>query len=171
MNTMLRRFAVAVLLAALSVPALAGQTIAYPDTEKTVFTITVPDDWTLTPQGHEDGDEDYFYVESEDTTLAFRLVPGANYEQAMDDHIAYLEEHYTDVKLSDVKEVQINGLDTVLMPAVGTDEDGNRRQLGSGWFMLPGGKQVGELWYDVAIDDKAEEAAAIAVLNSLRAAK
>jgi len=151
-----------------SVAAVAADvTYAYPTAEAPSFYLVAPDSWTATPQGDEDGDEDYFYLESKSgTVLAFRTVPGADYESAMTAHIEYLQEHYTDLVMSDVQQFKSNGLDYVLMPAVGVNEDGSRRQIGSAWFFLPKG-EIGEVWYDVEVGKTREETAAKAILGSL----
>lgn len=148
--------------------AAAGLTeVHYPTQDDAQFIVDVPSDWTLIPQG-EEGAEDYFEVEGPNgLELSFRVVPGANIDQAVKDHIAYLEENFSDVKMAESKETKINGMDAIILPATGKDEDGVARDFGAGWFQLEGGA-IGELWYNVDDSDDAGTAAAIAVLNSLR---
>lgn len=159
-----------ILLAALAVPPVfaGGLTqVFYPSQDATQFTVDIPSEWTLTPQG-EEGAEDYFEVEGPNgLELSFRVVPGADIDKAVADHIAYLKENFTDISMGDSKETKINGMDAILLPAKGKDEDGVARDFGAGWFQLGGGA-VGELWYNVDVSDAAGTAGAVAVLNSLK---
>lgn len=158
----------ALLLAAISVnPALAGDLtrVFYPTEAEMAFTVDIPSDWEMTPQEDEEG---YFEVAGpNDLELSFRVVPGADIDAAVADHVAYLKENFTDIKVADAKPVTINGLEAILLPGTGVDEDDSARELGAGWFKLPGG-QIGELWYNVEDSDAAGKAAASAVLNSLK---
>ena len=127
--------------------------------------MDVPSDWEMTPQEDEDG---YFEVAGpNDLELSFRVVPGADIDKAVKDHVAYLKETFTDIKVEEAKEVKINGLEAILLPGSGVDEDESKRDLGAGWFKLSGG-QIGELWYNVEETDEAGKTAAAAVLNSLK---
>ena len=159
-----------ILLAALAMPPAWAADLTQvfsPSRDATQFTVNVPSAWTLTPQG-EDGAEDYFEVEGPNgLELSFRVVPGADIDQAVADHIAYLKENFTEIKMGDSRETRINGMDAILLPAKGIDEDGVARDLGAGWFQLSGGA-VGELWYNVDVTDAAGAASAVAVLNSLK---
>ena len=159
-----------ILLAALSLtPAWASDLtqVSYPSADAAQFTVDVPSAWTLTPQG-EDGAEDYFEVEGPNgLELSFRTVPGADIDKAVADHIAYLKENFTEITMGDSRETKINGMDAILLPAKGKDEDGIARDFGAGWFQLGGGA-VGELWYNVDVSDAAGTSAAVAVLNSLK---
>ena len=158
----------ALLLAATSVnPALAGDLtrVFYPTEAEMAFTVDIPSDWEMTPQEDEDG---YFEVAGpNDLELSFRVVPGADIDAAVADHVAYLKENFTDIKVADAKPVTINGLDAILLPGTGVDEDDSARELGAGWFKLPGGRS-GEVWYSVDVTDKAGRAEALAVLRSLK---
>lgn len=150
-------------------PALAGglTQVYYPSQTDAQFTVAVPSDWTLTPQG-EEGADDYFEVEGPNSLeLSFRVVPGADIDAAVQAHIAYLQENFSDVSMGEAKETKINGMDAIIMPAKGKDEDGVARDFGAGWFQLADGA-VGELWYNVALSDAAGAEAAVAVLNSLK---
>lgn len=141
--------------------------VFYPSKDATQFTVDVPSAWTLTPQG-EDGAEDYFEVEGPNgLELSFRVVPGADIDKAVADHITYLKENFTEITMGDSRETRINGMDAILLPAKGIDEDGVARDFGAGWFQLAGGA-VGELWYNVDVTDSAGAASAVAVLNSLK---
>ncbi len=127
----------------------------------------MPSEWTLIAQG-EEGAEDYFEVEGPNgLELSFRVVPGADIEKAVEDQIAYLEENFTDITIGESRETRINGMDAIILPAKGKDEDGMARDFGAGWFNLGGGA-VGELWYNVALSDNTGAKAAVAGLNSLK---
>ena len=142
-------------------------TVHYPTQANAQFTVTVPSDWTLIPQG-EEGAEDYFEVEGPNgLELSFRVVPGADIEQAVKDHVAYLEENFSEIAMGESRETQINGMDAILLPAKGKDEDDVLRDFGAGWFKLADGA-IGELWYNVDASDAAGTKAAIDVLNSLK---
>lgn len=174
MNSSARHFIASsllyVLAAIASAPAQAdgGMTrVFYPTKDAADFVVDVPSDWKLIPQG-EDGAEDYFEVAGPSgLELSFRTVPGADMENAVKDHIAYLNEHFTDVKLGDKLETKINGMDAIILPAVATDEDGSERDIGAGWFLISD-KAIGELWYNADNADAATKTAATAVLNSLK---
>lgn len=151
-------------------PAFAGELtqVYYPTQSAAQFTVAVPSDWTMTPQGA-DGAEDYFEVEGPNgLELSFRTVPGADMDAAVQAHIAYLKENFTDIAMGDARETSINGMEAILLPAHGKDEDGVAREFGAGWFKL-GGDAVGELWYNVDDADADGKSAAVAVLNSIKA--
>lgn len=173
MSTVARRFPIHVLILLLlgivqTAHAASGLTrVHYPSQDNAQFLLDVPSDWTLIPQG-EEGAEDYFEVEGPNgLELSFRVLPSAEIEKAVQEHIAYLRENFSDISTTDSTETLINGMEAILLPAKGTDEDGARRDLGAGWFQLDHGA-VGELWYNVEDSDSAGKAAALAVLNSLR---
>ncbi len=141
--------------------------VFYPSQAAPQFVVDVPSDWKLIPQG-EEGAEDYFEVEGPNgLELSFRTVPGANIEAAVKQHIAYLQENFSEVKLGDQKETTINGMQAIILPAVATDEDESVRDIGAGFFELSG-EAVGELWYNVDNADEAGKTAASGVLNSLK---
>lgn len=141
--------------------------VYYPNQAAADFIVDVPSAWKLIPQG-EEGAEDYFEVEGPNgLELSFRTVPGHDMEQAVKDHIEYLEENFTDVELGDQIETKINGMDAIILPATATDEDDSERDIGAGWFLI-GDKAIGELWYNVDNEDAAGKTAATAVLNSLK---
>lgn len=139
--------------------------VFYPNEAQMAFTVDVPTGWEMTPQEDADG---YFEVAGPNgLELSFRVVPGSDIKQAVQDHVDYLEENFSEVQAEEAKEIKINGLDALLMPAKALDEDEVKRDLGAGWFILAGG-QIGELWYNVDDSDQAGKAAAIAVLRSLK---
>jgi len=145
--------------------------VFYPNQEEAAFTLLVPSDWNMIPQG-EEGAEDYFEVEGPNLYLSFRIVPDGDLETAIEEHVEYLQEEYTDVEMAEPEEKEINGMEAFLLPAAGKDEDGELRELGSGWFLLDEESElIGELWYDVPADDDDAIAAAVAVLNSLQLAE
>jgi len=174
MHTSVRHFfalALFGLLAAFaSAPASADGAMTqvfYPSQDAAEFVVEVPSAWKLIAQG-EEGAEDYFEVEGPNgLELSFRTVPGADMEAAVKAHIAYLQEHFTEVKLGDQVETKINGMDAIILPAVAKDEDGGERDIGAGWFLISD-SAIGELWYNVDNADQANKTAAIAVLNSLK---
>ena len=140
--------------------------VFYPDEESVEFIVMVPSAWEMTAQ-EGDGPEDYFEVEGpNDLELSFRTVPGADIEKAVEAHIKYLKENFTDIKMEETVETKVNGLEAILLPGSGKDEDGVQREFGAGWFQISEEK-IGELWYNVAADDAKGAAAALAVLNSL----
>lgn len=146
--------------------AAAGLTrVHYPNEAGMVFTVDVPSNWEMTPQEDEEG---YFEVAGPNgLELSFRVVPGSDIKQAVEDHVEYLGENFSEVQAEEAKEIKINGLDAILMPAKALDEDEVKRDLGAGWFILVDG-HIGELWYNVDDSDQAGKAAAIAVLRSLK---
>lgn len=172
MNLMTRRFVlvcVLLLIAVAIAPATAATLtqVYYPSQANAQFVVAIPSDWTLTPQG-EDGAEDYFEVEGPNgLELSFRVVPGADIDSAVKAHIDYLKENFTDITMGDSKETQINGMNAIILPAHGKDEDDAAREFGAGWFELGAGA-VGELWYNVDDTDAAGKTAAAAALNSLK---
>lgn len=169
-TAVLRRFvatATLLLAAAMVTPVSAeGLThVSYPNATDLAFSVDVPSDWEMTPQEEEDG---YFEVAGpNDLELSFRVVPGADIDAAIKAHVDYLKENFTEIEVADPKKVTINGMEAVLLPGTGVDEDESKRELGAGWFKLKGG-QIGELWYNVEDSDGEGKAAASAVLNSLK---
>lgn len=146
-------------------PASGLTRVSYPDQANMAFTVDIPSDWDMTPQEDADG---YFEVEGPNgLELSFRIVPGADIDKAVKEHVAYLEENFTEISVADAKPVSINGLEAILLPGSGVDEDEVKRDLGAGWFKLPGGL-LGELWYNADDSDAEGKQAAIAVLNSLK---
>ena len=142
--------------------------VHYPSQAAADFTVDVPSAWKMIPQG-EDGAEDYFEVEGPNgLELSFRTVPGGDIQAAITAHVAYLKENFSDIEVGESIETKINGMDTIILPVTGTDEDGSVRDLGGGWFQVSP-TVVGELWYNVDKSDEASGAGAVAVLNSLKA--
>lgn len=152
--------------AALS-PALAMELtrVYYPNQANAAFTVDVPSHWEMTPQESADG---FFEVEGPfGLELSFRLVPGGDVKTAIEDHVKYLNKHFTEVTIADAEPKSVNGLEAVVLPGTGVDEFGSDRELGAGWFKLPDGR-IGEVWYSVDVTDKAGRAEALEVLKSLR---
>lgn len=104
--------------------------VYYPNEAEMAFSVDVPSNWKMIPQEDEDG---YFEVEGTDgLELAFRVVPGADIKAATTDHIDYLKENFSDIELKDAVEIKINGLEAILLPGLGVDEDDSKRVLGAG---------------------------------------
>lgn len=161
------RSACAAALLGLAVPVWAsgGTRVHYPDSETSDFTLEVPADWIAAPDVDDSG---YIYVNSpEGVEMAFRAIEGDDFVAAMEAHVAYLQEHYTALKLGEAVQSQVNGIPALILPALGTDAQGSERDLGSGWFKLGEGR-LGELWYNAARTDMEGKAQASAVLNSIR---
>jgi len=146
--------------------------VFYPSDEAPQFTVLIPSSWKMIPQGKPGAQEGYFEVEGPNLYLSFRLVPGGNMEKAIAEHIAYLKSHYTDLEFAKEPEVhEFNGMKGYFMPATGKDENGDLRELGSGWFVLNKQEElIGELWFDVKARDENAIRAAERVLNSVRVA-
>lgn len=160
----------ALLLASFQVASVRAEdditTVYYPNEKEVEFVVKIPSAWKMIPQG-EKGAEDYFEVEGPNgLELSFRTIKGGDVEKAIKDHVAYLKENFKDVKAEDAKEVTINGMKAVLLPATATNEDGAKREIGAGWFEISD-EVIGELWYNVLENDEVQTAAAIKVLNSL----
>lgn len=155
-----------------SVPALAEEptTIAYPTTDAVEFTVVIPAGWKMIQQG-DPGAEEFFEVEGPNgLELSFRSIAGAEIEKAVETHVAYLKENFTDVKPAELKEIKIDGQEAILLPAGAKDEDGKVRDTGAGWFKISDAK-IGELWWNVEEGDAAGAKAAIEVLNSIKIPK
>lgn len=141
--------------------------VFYPSQEEAAFTVDIPSGWEMKAQG-EEGAEEYFEVGGPNgVELSFRTVPGGDVEAALEKHVAYLKENFSDIKVEEPAKATIGGMEAVLLPATGTDADGSVRDLGAGFFKISD-SEAGELWYNVAKTDSAGGAAAVAVLNSIK---
>lgn len=158
----------ALLVAAASIRSAAAMELTrvyYPTEADMAFTVDVPSHWEMTPQERKSG---FFEVEGPfGLELSFRLVPGGDVKTAIEDHVKYLNKHFTEVTIADAEPKSVNGLEAVVLPGTGVDEFGSDRELGAGWFKLPDGR-IGEVWYSVDVTDKAGRAEALEVLKSLR---
>lgn len=157
----------ALLIVAASIGSAAAMDLTrvyYPNEAEAAFTVDVPSHWQMTPQESAAG---FFEVEGPfGLELSFRLVPGGDVKTAIEDHVSYLKEHFTEVTMADAEPKSVNGLEAVVLPGTGVDEFGSDRELGAGWFKLADGR-IGEVWYSVDVTDKAGRAEALAVLSSL----
>ena len=106
---MLKNTVLAALFTISTAAAYADTTIAYPTADTASFTITVPDDWELTPAEVE---EDYFLVSSPSSVeLWFRAMEitdgdeaAAVVEEAMTSGAEWLAEYYEEVELDEPTE-------------------------------------------------------------------
>lgn len=137
------------------------QTVAYPNKDNAIFTVTAPEDWEMTPG---EGEGDYFTLEGPSgAVLSFRAIEGSKDElqAAVKDGIDYLKEAYDDAQIS--KPEAMDGVDGAVIGGAGkSKDDGTPCAIGMEWFVLKSGN-IAEIWYEAAADDKegADEAKAI----------
>ena len=147
--------------------AIAGdQTVAYPNKDKAVFTVTAPDDWEMTP-GEDEGD--YFTLEGPSgAVLSFRAIDGTkdDLEGAVKDGIVYLKENYDDAKIG--KPEPMDGVDGAVIHGTGKlKDDGTPCVIEMEWFVLKSG-QIAEIWFEAAADDREGAAQAKEILSTFK---
>jgi hypothetical protein len=143
------------------------KTLHYPTEDESMFFITAPADWEVT--GIDEVGE-FGSIESENgSILQFRAVECETEEEFMaemasitESTIETLEENYSDVRLGEVKELDVNGRRGFQLSGEGKDEDGDPVQFGSFTIIL-GPTTIAEVWAAAYPEDKA---VAEAVLNS-----
>lgn len=141
-------------------------TIAYPNKDHAVFTVTAPDSWEMEP-AKEDGD--YFTLTGPtDAVLSFRAIPGTkdDLEDAIKDGVQYIKDNYDDVKMGEAKEM--DGIDGFSASGTGKyKDDGSACMIEMKWFALRSGK-IGEIWYEAGADDKEGMDQANAILSTFK---
>lgn len=154
-------------------PANADTTIYYPTQEKASFAIDCPKDWKLEP-GENVGD--YFEIEGPTgVTFSFRTLPSKTEKQgtealrgAIDEAVAFLKEHYSDIKIEGPKDDKINGLEGFYLVGSGSNkESGQTEVFAMGWYALKDGT-IGEIWLVADPEDKEGFAAAEKILKTFR---
>jgi hypothetical protein len=135
------------------------QILHYPTEDESMFTIKAPGDWEVT--GIEEVG-DFGSLESKNgSILQFRAVECENEKEAIaeiesisDSTVKMLEEHYTDVKLGDVQELEIDGIPAFELGGTAKDKDGNDVAILSTTVVL-GKTTIAEIWAAVFPEDVA----------------
>lgn len=154
--------------ALVATPAAQAKVLGYPSTQNASFLVDLPDGWEIEP-GESVGD--YVHVNSPSGVyLAFRTIEASDtvMTDAIEQSIAFLNENYQDVKVTDPVDAKQGDLTGFYMDGRGKDEDGADVTFRMAWLALNDGN-IGEIWFVAPADDKAGIAAAGKVLNSFRA--
>jgi hypothetical protein len=141
--------------------------LGYPSTENASFLVDLPDGWEVEP-GEAEGD--YVHVNSPSGVyLAFRTIAASEsaMKDAIEESVAYLNENYKEVKVSDPVDAKQADLTGFYMDGTGKDADGASVTFRMAWLALSD-KLVGEIWFAAPADDKAGIAAAAKTLSSFR---
>ena len=156
------------LASALTLAPLAhADTLAYPSPDAASFMVDYPSSWELTP-GEAVGD--YLTLMSEGgTTLMLRTVSGKSeeVEQAVKDSIAYVQENYKNVALSEPADSTQRGLSGFFTTGTATDAEIGKVKIGMAWYALADGN-IGEIWFVGPTSDADGIGEAAAILDSLR---
>lgn len=135
------------------------QTLHYPTEDQSMFTIKAPGDWEVT--GIEEVGEFGSLESKNGSIMQFRAVECETEEAAIaeiesigDSTIKMLEEHYTDVELGDVQELEIDGIPAFELSGTAKDKDGNDVAILSTTVVL-GKTTIAEIWAAVFPEDVA----------------
>jgi len=166
---------IAAMVAWLSVStAWADQTIMYPTQENADFSVTVPDDWELTPAESKD---DYFTVDGPTgASFSFRSLTAKsekqakkNLEDAIQESLDYLKEHFKDVQLGDPKDDKVGGMEGFAAVGSGADkESGEPVAFVMGWYFNTNKGKIIEVWFETAPDDKEGAEQASKIMDTLK---
>jgi hypothetical protein len=165
------------LLALAGIFAFAGQMaqadtlVAYPTVEEPTFTISVPEDWELTPAEEA---EDYFLVTSPDgAELWFKSMEIASEDElsaAVDEAIEsggeWLAENYKDVELGEVTEGDREGMPFVSIPGIGVYTETGEKVVFTIAFIFMENGSLAEFWGILPAGDESARGVAQTVLDS-----
>jgi hypothetical protein len=155
------------LLAALFASDLDARAVQYPEEGTPIFTLEVPDDWTVEEAAAEG---DYLTIETPESAviaLQSRRKTATALEEAIREGHAYIEEHYDEVVLEPEERNLENLNGGYVRRGYGTTKDDATRTRFSLLF-LNSTKHVVEAWMVLAPDDEAGGEAVRNVLNSLQ---
>lgn len=171
MGILSRKFSLVLLLlsfaALVATPLAQAAVLGYPSTEDARFLVDLPDDWEVEPG---EGEGDYVHVNSPSGVyLAFRTLPGTEdaINEAIEDSKVYIQENYTDVKLTEPVKAAQAGLQAFYVDAYGKDQEDSEVTIRMAFIGLGDGL-IGEIWFAAPLDDKEGLAAAGKVINSFR---
>lgn len=147
--------------------ASADTTIAYPDADKPVFTITAPDDWEFEAGTEEDP---YCTLTKGDTVLYFKTVEGTEekLEEAIEETYEYVKETYPKAELPEAKETKIDGKHALAAAGSGKDTDGVLTHFGFAWVFVGKGV-IAEIWFESSESDEKAAGEAAKILKSFKA--
>jgi hypothetical protein len=171
---MLKNTVLAALFTISTAAAYADTTIAYPTADAASFTITVPDDWELTPAEVE---EDYFLVPSPSSVeLWFRAMEitdgdeaAAVVEEAMTSGAEWLAEYYEEVELDEPTEGERDGMPFISVSGKGVANEGGEAVVFTIAFLFLKNGSMAEFWGILPVGDDEGRAAAQAVLDTFEA--
>lgn len=163
----------AALFAAVSV-SHAETTIAYPTTDDATFTITVPEDWELTPAEAED---DYFLVTGPtNAELWFRSFAvssgeeaGAAVEEAMTSGEEWLAENYKGVEFGDPTEGTRDDMPYISLAGKGVEKESGETVIFTIAFIMMDNGSMAEFWGILPVGDDEGKAAGQAIVDSFEA--
>lgn len=138
------------------------QTLHYPTTDQSMFSIKAPADWEVTSI---DEVGDFGTLESESgSVLQFRAVELQSEEEAknevdsiFDSTAKFLSENFTDISLDEPTEINVNGQPGAQLTGTGKDKDGDEVAFLSAMIAL-GPTTVAEIWAAVLNSDDLAQA-------------
>lgn len=156
-------------------PSGGTTTYYYPTQEGALFSIVGPDDWKVSKI---DQVGDFGSLESADgSVVQFRAQTFDSDEQTKkeidaiaDSTTDFLKENYTDIKLDDPKDINIDGQPGLQLAGTGKDKSGNAVKFLSAMIFL-GPTSLAEIWAAVFPEGNNDLEAASAVLESFKPAK
>jgi hypothetical protein len=171
---MLKNTILAALFTLSTAAAYADTTIAYPTADTASFTITVPDDWELTPA---ESEEDYFLVSSPSSVeLWFRAMEitdgdeaAAVVEEAITSGAEWLGEHYEGVELGEPTEGERDGMPFISVPGKGVAKEGGEAVVFTIAFLFMENGSMAEFWGILPVGDDEGREAAQGILDSFEA--
>lgn len=148
------------------------KTLHYPTQDKSMFSIDAPAEWKVT-EIEETGD--FGSLESEDgSVLQFRAQEFETEDEAKKEIDSifestgeFLKDNYTDIKLDEPKEINVEGQPGAQLTGTGKDKDGNAVQFLSAMIAL-GPKSIAEIWAAVFTEDSSDLEAAKTILGSFK---
>ncbi|MGA1540139.1 MAG: hypothetical protein ACO39C_06930 [Chthoniobacterales bacterium] len=133
------------------------QILHYPTEDQSIFTIQAPGDWEVTGI---DAVGEFGSLQSENgSVLQFRAIECGSEDDAIaeidaiaESTIAHLTGSFTDIKLGDVEELEIEGMPAFQLIGDGKDEEGNDVRFLSAMIIL-GPTTVAEVWAAAYAED------------------
>jgi hypothetical protein len=161
-------------LLAIGSRASAETTIAYPTADSATFTITVPDDWELTPAEDE---EDYFLVTGPTSVelwfRSFEVNSGeeaeAAVEEAMTDGEEWLAENYEDIEFDEPTEGERDGMPFISLVGKGVEKENSEVVTFTIAFIMMENGSMTEFWSIIPVGDAKGKAGAQAIVDSFEA--
>jgi hypothetical protein len=154
--------------------ASAETTIAYPTADAATFTISVPDNWELTPAEAED---DYFLVTGpthvELWFRSFAVSSGeeaeAAVEEAMTSGEEWLAENYKGVEFGDPTEGERDGMPFISLVGKGVEKESGETVTFTIAFLVMKNGSMAEFWGIIPAGDAEGKAGAQAIVDTFEA--
>ncbi|MFZ4373048.1 MAG: hypothetical protein ACOYO2_07415 [Mycobacterium sp.] len=153
-------------------PAAGTTTLYYPEQQGAIFSVVAPDDWAVTKA---DKVGDFVSLESVNGSIlqfrerAFSTEAEGTKEvdSIVNSTMDFLNDNYTDIKLSDPEDITIDGQPGFAFTGDGKDKDGNAVKFVSATVVLDTSRIV-EIWAAVYGEGNNDGDTASKVLDSLK---